>query len=60
MTTAKTKARWQHYERILAQAGIGPDERETILAAEARDRIRAARAEREAREEIYAALTVRP
>jgi hypothetical protein len=44
MATARRSAFWTHYDRVLSQAGIGTDERETILFAEARDRVRAYRA----------------
>ena len=60
MASAKTTARWQHYETILARAGIGHEERERVLLADARDRCRAAKeAEREAREACLRA-TARP
>ena len=44
MATARQSQFWHHYDRILSQAGIGAAEREGILFAEARDRVRAYRA----------------
>lgn len=62
MKTIRDTAFYQHYSRILSNAGIHDAERETILAAEVRDRIRQQRREdeRAAREAICQAVTVRP
>jgi hypothetical protein len=60
MATARKTARWQHYEQILARAGIGPAERDSILLADAIER---AQRQREAEQEIREAMlreTVRP
>lgn len=61
MATARKSARWQHYEQILSRAGIGPQERDSILLADA---IKRAQTEREARQEMHDAMlravTVRP